>query len=181
MGNHEFCTICDASDFHSGEPCHPRDLQLKAERSERGRKTAPYDFGGTLGSSGAFTHAELNGEVVVLPLPNQLLIDIDDEVSWTHFNVNITKVHEYIGVLDQREKPSRSGDPNRRHITVDLYRDVTPMERILLQAVLGSDLRRELLSYCRITIDDPHPTLFLEKGQLQIDPGKALVLATDKA
>ncbi len=129
-----------------------------------------------VGSEGAFTQAALNNEVVVLPLSNQLFIDIDDEASMARYDLNLTKVEEYVGVRGFPViTPSRSGDVERKHIIVTLARDVTPMERILLQALLGSDLRRELLSYCRITIDDPNPTLFLEKGHAQIGPGDDII------
>lgn len=158
------CEYCDRRELHTMQTC------------TKSKKTAESDFGGTLNSSHAFTQAETTGEVVVLPKANELFIDIDDEAASTRFYDNVAKVHEYVGVLDQRHRPSRSGDPNRWHITVDLARSVNDMERILLQAVLGSDLRRELLSYCRITIGDPHPTLFLEKGPTLIGPGQALAI-----
>lgn len=134
-------------------------------RIDISRTTAPSDFGGTLHSDAAFAQAALDGEIVVLPLPNQLFIDIDDEASMQLFERSLKKIEEYVGVLGYPDiTPSRSGNVERQHIVVTLARAVTQTERILLQAVLGSDLRRELLSYCRITINDPHPTLFLEKG-----------------
>ena len=125
--------------------------------------TAPSDFGGSLHSDGAYAQAQLDDLIVVLPSPSQLFVDIDNDDAEHLFHKNLTKVSEYVGVYGWVITQSRSGEPERKHITVDLSRDVTPMERILLQAVLGSDLRRELLSYCRITINDPRPTLFLEK------------------
>lgn len=132
---------------------------------DRNNKTAPSDFGGTLHSDAAFSKAALEGELVVLPRDNELFIDIDNEASLVLFYMNLPKIEEYVGVRGYPViTPSRSGDAERRHIVVTLSQDVTKTERILLQAVLGSDLRRELLSYCRITIGDPNPTLFLEKN-----------------
>jgi hypothetical protein len=125
---------------------------------------AQSDFGGSLGSDHAYMQAESKGEIVVLPADDELFIDIDNDVNEHFFHVNLSKVADYVGVLNWDVKQSRSGEPERKHITVKLARDVEPLERILLQAVLGSDLRRELLSYCRWTISDPHPTLFFEKG-----------------
>jgi hypothetical protein len=125
---------------------------------------AQSDFGGSLGSDHAFMQAESNGNVVVLPRPHELFIDIDNDANEHTFHVNLTKIADYVGISGWDWAPSKSGEPERKHITVQLNRDVTPLERILLQAVLGSDLRRELLSYCRWTMDDPNPTLFFEKG-----------------
>lgn len=60
-------------------------------------------------------------------------------------------------------KPSRSGAPGKRHITLALNRKLTSVERILFQALLGSDRKRELLSYIRVLNSDPEPTLFFER------------------
>jgi len=53
-------------------------------------------------------------------------------------------------------------------VVVTLERNVEPMERILIQAFLGSDLKREALSWVRIVNNDPNPTLFFEKKPLQL-------------
>lgn len=144
--------------------------------------TAPSDFGGNLHSDGAFEQAERDGNLeVILPAANELQIDIDNEDNEQFFHQNLPKVSEYVGVYTWEEGPSRSGEPERKHITVKLNRDVTPLERILLQAVLGSDLRRELLSYCRWTIDDPHPTLFFEKKFAGFLPAKVEPLLLEEA
>jgi hypothetical protein len=128
-------------------------------------KTAPSDFGGTLSSEHAFAQAELSGNKVILPAPHELFVDIDNEEADATFHKNLNKVDQYVGVTGHTWKYSKSGSPERKHYVVELARDVEPVERMLLQAVLGSDLRRELLSYCRWTENDPHPTLFFEKGQ----------------
>lgn len=131
-------------------------------------KTAPSDFGGNLGSAFAFHDAEVNGHVVVLPAPDELFIDIDNDAAELLFHKHLPKVEQFVGVRTWNFSPSKSGEPERKHITVTLSKQVSPLERILLQAVLGSDLRRELLSYCRWSINDPNPTLFFEKGQKQL-------------
>jgi len=40
--------------------------------------------------------------------------------------------------------------------------DLTPIERVLLQACLGSDPVREVLSFLRIKRNHPTPTTFFE-------------------
>ena len=126
--------------------------------------TAPSDFGGSLCSDSAYRQAEQEGKVVVLPKGNELFIDVDSEAHEQLFHANLTKINEHVGVKGWVSNTSPSGYPQRKHIVVELSRDVIPLERILIQAVLGSDLRRELLSYCRWTLNDPNPTLFFEKG-----------------
>lgn len=129
---------------------------------------APSDFGDSLASSSAYSYATQHGLRVVLPRANELLIDIDSSRQLEIFDRNYPRLIRYVGVIDRIEKASRSGEYGRRHITVVLERDVTPTERILLQAVLGSDLTREFLSYARILEGDPNPTLFLENGINQL-------------
>lgn len=125
----------------------------------------PDEYFKSISSKNAHTQAaNLNLDIVV-PDPNQLQIDIDslaqekefDSLFETFFN----NVEGSLQVISN--KPSRSGKPGKRHITLTLNRKVTSVERILFQALLGSDRKRELLSYVRVLNGDPEPTLFFEK------------------
>jgi len=141
-------------------------------------QTAQSDFGGTLGSDDAYRQAKESGKLIVLPKSNELLIDIDSAVQEQTFHQNLNKINQYVGVKNWVSNPSPSGEPERKHIVVELSRDVIPLERILLQAVLGSDIRRELLSYCRWTIGDANPTLFFEKGPAMLPAAPEVKLLT---
>ena len=59
-------------------------------------------------------------------------------------------------------RPSPSGRPGRHHVVVTMPRPVSPMERIALQAILGSDPIREMLSWFRIERGIEEPTIFFE-------------------
>jgi hypothetical protein len=129
-------------------------------------------------SARAEIEAKELGLDVVYPAPNQLQIDIDSEADYeTFIEVNYV-LKNFIGVTHYEEKPSRSGWP-KKHITLTLDRDVTNLERILLQACLGSDGTREFLSYVQEINKDPHPTLFLEKkpDQLSAEPKPLFLLS----
>jgi hypothetical protein len=102
------------------------------------------------------------GLVLVEPGPNELQIDIDDYESEKVFYTNLEILGRYISVVSSVVIPSKSGGV-RKHITVTLVREVTPLERIALQAVLGSDRKREVLSLIRVFQGDENPTLFFEK------------------
>jgi hypothetical protein len=110
----------------------------------------------------AIASAEKEGLTAVYPGENELQIDIDNEQSYLFF----MKQYETLGWLLEtqnfEEHPSKSGLP-RRHITVRLRKSVTPVERICLQACLGSDRVRELLGYVRRKRGESRPTLFFEK------------------
>src|SRR5665213_1744744 len=120
--------------------------------------------GGSLTFEAAVKTADCRGCMVVIPKANQLFIDIDKEEDKKAFRKHLkTLKKECPGlVLDVKNKPSSS--KGHRHITIELSEDIEDGTRILLQAVLGSDRVRELLSYVRLRSGfRKHPTLFFEK------------------
>ena len=126
-----------------------------------------YDFL-TIKSSHAFKEAELQGNVVVLPEDNQLLIDIDSPEAEAVYNKNKPKFTLHIAeIIKEERKVSRNGNT---HIYATLDQNIDADERILFQLFLGSDQTRELLSYVRV-INGDHPTLFIEKPTLLLGDG----------
>jgi NDP-sugar pyrophosphorylase family protein len=107
-----------------------------------------------------------DGFDILVPDTHELFIDIDTEENYQRFLVGIARLQqefdEPLGKVEYTEKPSKSGLP-KRHVIVSLPFDVTPAERIAYQAVLGSDLVREVLSLFRLRWGDPVPTLLAEK------------------
>lgn len=123
-------------------------------------------------SKTAFDRAEKDGNIVVLPKEDQLLIDIDNPEAYQKFN---TQLGRFVELVDADayvtyDNPSKSGKEGHRHIMVQLSASISNEKRILFQLMLGSDLRRELLSYVRESEGDPHPTLFIEKPVLSLPP-----------
>lgn len=117
-----------------------------------------------LHSSEAIKEAEESGGEVIFPGPNQLLLDLDSEESLNLFLTNLPILDRHITVNSYGYQESRT--PGKYHGIVELHYPVmSDMERILLQAILGSDPKREFLSYMRILKRDPHPTLFIEGGR----------------
>ncbi len=101
---------------------------------------------------------------VVIPKSTELFIDIDSDADYAQFNEAYSrlKLYGFFPPLYRTENVSRNGLPGR-HITVTLRTDVSPLERVALQAILGSDWKRELYSLFRIKQEEPLPTLFFEK------------------
>lgn len=111
----------------------------------------------------AIAEANKNGGQVVFPGPYQLQVDLDTQDAINTFRENLTILEWLIGVKDSDVTPSRT--VGKFHGWVTLFKPVqSNMERVLLQACLGSDPKRELLSYARILQRDEHPTLFIEGG-----------------
>lgn len=101
---------------------------------------------------------------VVYPEPNQLLLDLDTDEQYESFQKRIARLFD-TNKLNIKAAPSASGLPHR-HITVTFPTTVqfTNMERIAIQAVLGSDIIREFFSVRRVLQGVATPTKFFEKA-----------------
>jgi hypothetical protein len=112
-----------------------------------------------------YAAAAERGQQVVLPKANELFIDIDNDDSYAWFTMacQILDENEIEYTVTQRP-PSRSGG---EHIYVELTDwELTPLERIAFQAVMGSDRKRELLSLLRLFMAIPRPpTVFFEQEE----------------
>jgi hypothetical protein len=100
--------------------------------------------------------ADTRGCTVVRPEPNELLLDLDTDAQFQQFLNMRPLLEERYKVCSVRGWLSSHG---RRHIVVTLNKDLGSSERILLQAVLGSDPKREFLSYMRVKDAAPDPTV----------------------
>lgn len=100
------------------------------------------------------------------PRAQELFIDIDSDEAYSHYQTMLNFVQRLFWLTGIRETPSKEGLPHR-HIVLEAQRDLTPIERIAMQAILGSDPKREFLSFNRIENKDEHPTLFFERKEDQ--------------
>lgn len=96
--------------------------------------------------------------------PRTLLLDLDSPESVERFLSQLTLAHSIGFEIESAEiSSSKSGNT---HARVRLGRDYPLVERILLQACLGSDLRRELLTFRGLQEGQEDPCLlFRPKGQ----------------
>lgn len=118
---------------------------------------------------GAEAKAAQLGLRVVLPKPNELFIDIDSARALEDFEeASAILGDEFPGWTFVRA-PSASGKKDHFHITVTLPRPVTELERICLQAALGSDRKRELLAFIAHRRGYATPTVFFELAPPNFD------------
>lgn len=123
-------------------------------------------------SEEAYAQAEREGFEVVVPDEYTLQLDIDQPNFTYANNVEFAKLVHCLdqnfgvaqrsqcgGGYDIQETVSPGGNT---HITIRLKKPVDATQRILLQACLGSDSIREMLSFFRILAGDKTPTLFFE-------------------
>ena len=127
-------------------------------------KSAKDAFEGEIPTSAkAEARAKKEGFEIVYPTPFQLQIDIDDEHSYNVYKAMFPLIEKYYGVEEVSDEPSRGNKKNKRHVTITLKERISRLERIALQACLGSDRVREFLGILQERNHDPHPTLLFEK------------------
>ena len=99
------------------------------------------------------------------PEDNELLLDIDSKRSLDLFKTKFKRFNEEIMLCGEEAtyEIKDSKTEGHKHIIIKLPFKIETMERIALQAVLGSDLVREMLSIFRYWRDDPYPTLLARK------------------
>jgi hypothetical protein len=95
-----------------------------------------------------------------------LQVDIDNTQAWNFFVAQYDIVRKFAPwVSDFQITTSRSGTDNNeihRHVYISLREETPELDRILLQAVLGSDRRREFFNYLRHRAGEPRPVLLFE-------------------
>lgn len=108
-----------------------------------------------------FADAEKRGFTIVRPGADELLLDLDRPID-VAFMVDTLAILKDNGFPFEETKRivSKSG---HLHVYLKAPRAVTPLERLALQAMLGSDRKRELLGFLRIENEVPDPTVFFEK------------------
>jgi hypothetical protein len=120
-------------------------------------------------SDEATAYAMANNLEVRFPKLNELFLDIDSATHLDTFFRNFDLAKAVFGLdITYTSSPSRR-KPDGSHIVVTLSRDITNIERLLWQAILGSDLRREAHSYRNMQRGEERPTLFFEKLEGQVD------------
>lgn len=105
-------------------------------------------------------NADELGLDMVVPEPDQLLIDCDskaDELWLQHMLSVASKNNCHISI----EKITTSKN-KRLHYYLRWPSDLDPVKRVALQAILGSDRHRELLSLLRIEQGIENPTVLYE-------------------
>lgn len=106
--------------------------------------------------------AEREGLTCILPRACEVLLDLDkgavvsDAVMKAIRRTDSTPLTLFSDALTTI---SKSGN---RHMYFRANRDLTNVERILLQACLGSDPVREILSFFRDTLSSEAPTVLFE-------------------
>lgn len=106
--------------------------------------------------------AAARGKVVVYPADDELQLDLDGEDAVCFFREQMVRFNkEVVRVVKHTITPSTR--PGHWHATLKLERSVyDEVERVLFQALLGSDRVRELLTLVRARRGDKRPSRLFE-------------------
>lgn len=110
-----------------------------------GHATSPEEYW-TLEVAAAVEQAESNGFTVVHSDPTHLLLDLDTASSVAQYNRVLPILQRHIAATEKRRWLSKSGN---LHVVLELDEALPIEQRLLLQAALGSDGVREVLSLIR--------------------------------
>jgi hypothetical protein len=105
----------------------------------------------------------------VVPTSFELQLDIDSEEGLKFFKKMIFRFRKewddlgLLKILSINVEPSSTVGHYHVYITLSHYLSIT--ERILWQCFLGSDLVREMRSYCRFRWSMKDPILLIPKGK----------------
>ena len=105
------------------------------------------------------------GFSIFYPEPNELCLDIDSEEDYQKFLARFQYLSREVDNPYIAFKEFQSSTKGHRHIIITLPYDVDRFERLALQAVLGSDPIKEMLSIFRIWQGDKFPSLLAMKPE----------------
>ncbi len=87
-----------------------------------------------------------------------LQLDIDSEEAFRNFQCRHATLCNH-GLPLEAEYSVRPSSGGNRHVNVRLKKPLPILERILLQALLASDITREMLCYARLKSGNQNPVL----------------------
>jgi len=107
-------------------------------------------------SEDAAKHAESCGFEVYRGNEKTLLLDIDSGNDFRKFELNRDLIDELVGIDDYTIWNSQS---DKHHVLLRLKKPLSIELRLFIQACLGSDVKKELLTYKRILEGETEPVM----------------------
>lgn len=100
-----------------------------------------------------------------VPKDHELFLDIDDKAQFATFEAQLEMIRSFgVDPIVKEKTPSRGG-ADHWHVVLEMPFTMTPVTRVLWQALLGSDLRREMLSALALHYgQSTQPTMFFESS-----------------
>ena len=108
--------------------------------------------------------ARQSGWKVVQPLPNQLQLDLDGARALRRYGMQYSILRRQGLTKGWRERVKESKKRGHVHVVITMPSAVSDLERVALQAVLGSDIKREAFNYCRVKRRNKYPIVLFERS-----------------
>lgn len=99
---------------------------------------------------------------VILPKLNEVFIDWDSRAAMNFGREQLLRIQQCGHGDEWILQAYRSRTPGHFHGVLTLPQPILRVEAIALSAILGGDLHRERLNYCRVLSGAPWPILFIE-------------------
>lgn len=113
------------------------------------------------------TTAEMNGFTIIRGNENTLLLDLDTPAGNVQYETMLQMVDSKFGVLSIESWKSKSG---HKHVKLLIRESLPAAQRIALQAVLGSDPKRETFGVYKLTKGVPEPSLLFKPPGSVVTP-----------
>lgn len=111
------------------------------------------------------------GQDVYAPDVHELFIDLDqatpEDFAWLDLVVATLCVNGLACGISRKTMSKTSGNWHVV-VTFSTFRP-NPLERLALQAIMGSDRKREMWGFLRALYGDPRPTLFFESPAMGVE------------
>lgn len=109
----------------------------------------------------AVKKATADGFTIVRGNENTLLLDLDTAQAMKQFNSTYEMVDSKFGILHQEFWTSKSGG-ERRHAKLILKTSLSAAERVALQAIMGSDPKREIFAVTKLGHGIAEPSMLFK-------------------
>lgn len=107
--------------------------------------------------------AKKSGWKIVQPQANELQLDLDGARALRRYGMQFSILRKAGLTKGWREKIKPSKKAQHVHVVITLPREIGNLERVALQAVLGSDIKREAFNYVRVTKRNKYPIVLFER------------------
>ena len=114
--------------------------------------------------------ARMNGFDVIRSDDHTLLLDLDGAEALRRYTSLLPWVMEN-GIVTEEIETWESGSPGHYHVMLKLPGPLDLGLRLMLQAALGSDPKKEILSMLRFDIGIDEPCRLWKSRQMEIDHG----------
>lgn len=104
---------------------------------------------GSLDPTQDIAKALAKGMKLVESAPCSIILDLDSKAAMAQYNVMLPRIQRDLVIVERERWESKTKDKNHWHVVLETDIMLTPVTRLLLQTILGSDPMKEFLSLVR--------------------------------